>query len=77
MFCFGKCVVFVREALGVWSVLGIPYIPRGAPDLTLVHQAQQKREERKLQTLSKTFSYLFFCETKNILTSMIHHYFVF
>ena len=37
-----------REAKGVWSVLGRPFIARGDPDLSLVSKAQKAREARKL-----------------------------
>ena len=36
-----------REAKGVWSVLGQPFVARGDPDLTLVAKAQKAREARK------------------------------
>ena len=42
-----------REAIGVWSVLGIPFKARGDPDLTLIKKAQQAREARKLKLKQK------------------------
>ena len=36
-----------REAIGVWSILGKPFVARGDPDLTLIKKAHQAREARK------------------------------
>ncbi|ETO09823.1 hypothetical protein RFI_27556 [Reticulomyxa filosa] len=41
------------EPKGVWSISGKPFEPRLGPDLTLVDQALQKQEERRLKLKRK------------------------
>ena len=52
-----------REAKGVWSVLGQPFIARGDPDLTLISKAQKAREARKLEYMCTHSSHTFLSHT--------------